>query len=37
MGALASVMILWIVSGVLLTEAVQRFIHPAHIDGKSEY
>lgn len=36
LGALASVMTVWLVTGVLLFEAVQRIITPEYVDGKSE-
>ncbi|KAL4422951.1 hypothetical protein ABPG75_009148 [Micractinium tetrahymenae] len=34
LGALASVMTVWLVTGILLFEAVQRIITPEHVDGK---
>jgi zinc transporter 2 len=34
LGALASVMTVWLVTGILLFEAVQRIINPEHVDGK---
>ena len=34
LGALASVLIIWAVTGVLLYEAVHRIMHPGHTDGK---
>ena len=37
LGALASVMTVWLVTGILLFEAVQRIIHPEYVDGKSEW
>lgn len=37
LGALASVMTVWLVTGILLFEAVQRIINPEHVDGKSEW
>lgn len=36
LGALASVMTVWLVTGILLFEAVQRIITPEHVDGKRE-
>lgn len=36
LGALASVMTVWLVTGILLFEAVQRIINPEPVDGKSE-
>lgn len=34
LGALASVMTVWLVTGILLFEAVQRIINPEPVDGK---
>ncbi|KAL4451223.1 hypothetical protein ABPG77_009295 [Micractinium sp. CCAP 211/92] len=34
LGALASVMTVWLVTGILLFEAVQRIITPEHVDGR---
>lgn len=36
LGALVSVMTVWLVTGILLFEAVQRIITPEYVDGKSE-
>ncbi len=36
LGALASVMTVWLVTGILLFEAVQRIITPEHVDGRRE-
>ena len=36
LGALASVLIIWLVTGMLVFEAVQRTIDPVRVDGKSE-
>ena len=33
MGAVVSVLIIWVVTGVLFYEAVQRVIHPREIDA----
>ena len=37
LGALASVLIIWLVTGVLVFEAVNRVIHPEEVKGKSEW
>ncbi len=37
MGALVSVLIIWMVTGMLVFEAVQRTIEPVRVDGKGEY
>lgn len=37
LGALASVMTVWLVTGILLFEAVQRIITPEPVDGKREW
>jgi zinc transporter 2 len=36
LGALASVLIIWLVTGALVFEAVQRTINPVRVDGKRE-
>ena len=36
LGALASVLIVWVVTGILVFEAIQRCIHPEHVDGRRE-
>ena len=36
LGALASVMTVWLVTGILLVEAIQRIITPEEVDGKRE-
>jgi cation diffusion facilitator family transporter len=36
LGALVSVLIIWLVTGALVFEAVQRTINPVRVDGKSE-
>lgn len=35
LGALVSVMTVWLVTGILLFEAIQRIITPEAVDGKS--
>ena len=37
LGALASVLIVWVVTGILVFEAIQRCIHPEHVDGRREW
>ena len=34
LGALASVLSTWLVTGILLYEAVNRIIHPSPVNGK---
>jgi hypothetical protein len=36
LGALVSVLIIWLVTGALVFEAVQRTINPVRVDGKRE-
>jgi Co/Zn/Cd efflux system component len=36
LGALISVLIIWMLSGALVVEAVQRVINPVRVDGKRE-
>lgn len=36
LGALASVLSTWLVTGILVYEAVDRIMHPTHVDGKRE-
>lgn len=36
LGALASIMIIWLVTGILVFEAVMRIINPEKVDGKRE-
>lgn len=36
LGALVSVLIIWLVTGALVFEAVQRTINPVRVDGKCE-
>ena len=36
LGALASIMIIWLVTGILVVEAVQRVITPETVNGKGE-
>lgn len=35
-GALVSIMLIWLVTGMLVYEAVNRLINPVPVDGKSE-
>ncbi len=37
LGALASVLSIWLVTGILVYEAVDRVRHPVRVDGKSEF
>ncbi|DBA66904.1 TPA: Metal tolerance protein 1 [Trebouxia sp. C0005] len=34
LGSMMSVLIIWVVTGILVYEAVLRIIHPQHVDGK---
>ena len=34
LGVLMSVLLIWVVTGVLIWEAIQRLIHPEQVDGK---
>lgn len=36
LGALASVLMIWLVTGILVVEAIQRIINPEEVNGKSE-
>ena len=36
LGALASVLTIWLVTGILVYEAVNRVIHPVPVNGKRE-
>lgn len=36
LGALASILTVWLVTGILLVEAIQRIITPEAVNGKSE-
>lgn len=36
LGALASVLSIWLVTGILVYEAVYRIFNPVHVNGKRE-
>jgi Co/Zn/Cd efflux system component len=36
LGALASVLSIWLVTGILVYEAIDRVMHPVHVNGKGK-